>query len=395
MGKNGFNFALLLAFAAVIAAGVAHAVVLSGPSLNASLLYYQPVPASPGSLLDVYVQVYNSGEAARNVNVRFVDNAPFSLGNEADRVKTIESIPGQNSFLLHYQVRVSQDAVPGISYMRLEYSAGGGQSQTSMLPMSIYSTTVSLNVQNISVQPEYIAPGSVGTVSFQLYNAAPLRVRDGTVTLDLSNLDVVPVGGTNQQRFTALNPGDLQQFSFQIAPSPNIVPGTYKLPVILNFSDQQGRAYQRTEVIGVRIGAKPDITVNIDSSKITAEQKSGDVIIRVTNKGLGEVKFVDLTLGKSDTFELTSNSNEQYVGNIDSDDYKTASVSLEAKNDLVQIPVTVTYMDALNTPYSKNMTLTLQARPNASKGVSGWLIVGVGIIIAVAGYFIFRRRKVR
>jgi LPXTG-motif cell wall-anchored protein len=372
----------------------AHAVVTSTPNLNASLLYYTPVPATPGALLDVYIQIENSGTTAQRVSVTFIDNAPFSVDSEQDRVKSTDSIPSQQSFLAKYQVRVSKDALPGTNYIKIQYSIEGSTSvQTMLLPIDITSNSVSLDVSDVKLDPAVIAPGSTGTLTLTLHNSAQLKISSGVIRIDLSGVDIAPIGSTNQQRYTDVQPGEDQIFTFNLAPSPSIASGVYKIPVQIAFIDQQGRAYNMTEYIGIRVGAKPDISVIVDSSKLTSEQKTGDVIIRVTNKGLGEVKFVDVTVQPSDTYTLRSSSSEQYVGNIDSDDYKTALVTILAKGNDITIPVKVTYMDALNTPYTIEEDLHLHLYSTSTGGFNTTWIIVIVVVIAGAVYFFVRKRK--
>jgi len=392
MNRLTILFTLPLAF--FLIAISANAALLSGPSLNASLLYYEPVPAYPGSSVDVFVQVTNNGETARRVRVEFVDNGPFTLDSSVDGVRTLETLPGQQSFLIKYRVRVSQSADPGTNYIKVRYSPEGTDNvQTSLLPIQIFSSTVGLNLQDIKLEPETFVPGGVGRISFTIENLAPLSIKDGTVTLDLSELAIAPVGSTNQQRFTNMQSGEERQFTFRLSPSPDMAPGIYKVPAYINFSDQQGNSFARSEYIGIRIGAKPDVSITLDDTKLTTKTKTGDVIIRVTNKGIGEIKFVNLVLGNSESYDLLSGSQERYVGNIDSDDYKTARVTLEATADNVEIPVTVTYMDALNTPYSQQLTLQMKLRKENGGGSSTIIIVVVLLVVIVGAYLLLRKRK--
>ena len=119
---NNLRIALIAALIFVIAATPGFAVLTSsGPSLNASVLYYEPVPALPGRLLDVFVQIQNNDASARQVSVEFIDNVPFSIDNERDRVKSTDTIPARENFLVPYKVRVRppslyqfQSAVPMI-----------------------------------------------------------------------------------------------------------------------------------------------------------------------------------------------------------------------------------------------------------------------------------------
>jgi hypothetical protein len=368
-----------------------HAAIISGPSLNASLLYYQPVPATPGQLLDVYVQIANEGETARNVRVEFIDNYPFSLDNAGDKIKSVDTIPGQQNFLLKYQVRVDQNAQPGVNFLKISYGLSPANTQTTLIPIDVYGSALSLTVDSVALTPKTFAPGSIGKLTITLRNNAGIKVSSGVVKLDLAGLSIVPTSGTNQQRFTDIQANDVRSFIFELSPSPDLAAGVYQIPVILNFTDQNGRAYQQTEVVGITVGSTPDISVTIDDTKII--DNTGDVIIRVTNKGLGEVKFVDVILGNSDSYELLSASPEKYVGNIDSDDYKTARLTVKTKGDVLNIPVTVTYMDALNTPYNKSVTLSVPIQSTSDSNISPTIIVIIILVIAIIAYVVYRRRS--
>ena len=59
-----------------------------GSALDATLLYYQPVPAQPGDVLDVYIQIENDGGSPSKAGtVTFIDNGPFTL--ESTNTRTI------------------------------------------------------------------------------------------------------------------------------------------------------------------------------------------------------------------------------------------------------------------------------------------------------------------
>jgi hypothetical protein len=380
-----------IAFAMLLFAIPTHAAIISGPSLNASLLYYQPVPATPGQLLDVYVQIANNGDTAHNMRVEFIDNYPFSLDNNGDRVKSVETIPGQQNFLLKYQVRVDQNAQPGTNYIKVTYGLSPSNTQTALLPIDVYGSALSLTIDSVKLSPKTFAPGSIGRMTITLRNNAGVKISSGIIKLDLAGLSIVPIGGTNQQRFTDIQANNERNFIFDLSPSPDLAAGVYQIPIILNFTDQNGGAYQQTEVVGIAVGSTPDISITIDDSNIVDD--TGDVILRVTNKGLGEVKFVDVTLGNSDSYELISGSPEKYVGNIDSDDYKTARITVRTKEDILTIPVMVTYMDALNTPYNKSVTLSVPVQSTKTGSISITRIVLIILVIAIIGYVIYRRRS--
>ena len=382
-----------LALALLAFAQGATAYVGPGQSLNATLLYYEPVPAGPGDVVDVYVQIENTGSSSAKVQVAFVDTFPFSVDTETDRIKTTPSIPSQENFLVKYRVRVSPEAEPGVNYLKVEYYTDPATTQSALLPITVYSSDVSLAIEQVSVSPETIAPGSVGKVSVTVRNDARLSITDGYLQLMFSGLDIVPYGTTDQQRLTGLSGGVSRTYEFPIIPSPSLEPGVYSLPMVLNFTDQRGTKRTITQTIGLRIGAVPDVGVTLDDVSVAQGKDAIDLIVRVTNKGLGEIKFATLTLGDAEGYSVRSGGSEKYVGNIDSDDYKTARISILLSEDEVSIPVTLTYADAFNQPLTTQVTIKVNRPSDSGSGVSGWLIAVLVVIVALGAWYLLRRRN--
>jgi hypothetical protein len=387
--------ALVLTALALLLAGVpaASAYTSPNPSLNATLLYYTPVPATPGSILDAFIQIGNSGTTASKVSVEFVDNSPFSLDSQSDRVRSTDSIPAQGSFLLKYKVRVSKDALPGTNYIKLQYTIGeSGNAQSVLLPIDVKGTSATLNVESVDLAPATFAPGSTGKITLAVRNLAQLKVSSGTVKLDLANVDMAPIGSTDQQRFTDMQPDEVRTFEFNLAPSPGITPGVYKIPVSITFKDQQGVEYTMTEYIGVQVGVEPELLVYFDQTSISTDTKSGTAIIKFVNKGLSEIKFLEMEVLESKDVTVLSESNKVYVGNIAQDDYQTAELSLKTSKDVVDVPLRVTYRDALNRPYDQTVTLKLTAKDASGSGSSGWVLWAVIIaVVGVIGWWAVRR----
>ena len=392
MNRTALSAVMVTLLTLVLTTG-AHAYAGSTQSLNASLLYYEPIPAEPGSVIDVFVQVENTGGSSQSVSVAFSDTFPFSIDTETDRIKTTPRIPSQESFLVKYRVRVSPDAEPGTNYIKVQYYTDPETVQSALLPIDVFSSDVSLAVDDVAVDPATISPGETGTITVRVRNEARLAITDGYVKLDLSSVDIIPYGTTDQQRLTGFSGGAERTFVFTIIPSPDLEPGAYQVPLVLNFTDQRGTRRSISQTIGLRVGAVPDVAVSLDDVSAGAKNGDADLIVRVTNKGLGEIKFATVTLGAADGYRVRSGGAERYVGNIDSDDYKTARVPVEFEDDEASIPVTLTYADAFNQPYTRQLTLVAQ-RPAKGNGSIVWVVTIVVIALAIGAWYL-RRRKTR
>lgn len=384
------SMTIMLLAAFIIAAMSAHAYISPNPSLNASVLYYTPVPATAGSIIDVYIKIYNNGASSGDVTVEFIDNDPFSIGSESDRVRSTGTIPSSESFLLKYQVRVGKDALPGTNYIKISYGLkSSSMRQTALLPIDVESASSSLSVESVELTPATFEPGNPGTVAITVRNTAGLKIVSGSVKLDITNIDLAPIGGTNQQSFTDLQSDETRTFFFKLAPSPSIVPGVYKVPVVIAFKDQQGVEYSAAEYTGIPVGVEPELSVYFDSTSVSSDTKSGEVVVKFVNKGLSEIKFLELKVLQNDDVSVLSESDVVYVGNIAQDDYETAEIRLQVKKSPVDIPLRVTYRDALNREYSQTATLSLSTKEAAGDGkLSGttWLVLLVLIPIAWWAY---------
>jgi len=123
--------------------------------------------------------------------------------------------------------------------------------------------------------------------------------------------------------------------------------------------------------------------------------------VKIVNKGLPDMKFVNVRLFNSSKYRIISPS-EVYIGNIDSDDYETADFKLyiEKNSDKkVILPLAVEYKDANNKNYKNivNLELPLYSSSEAKKlglsegnGNFKWVLL---VILAAAGFFGYRYWK--
>jgi ATP-dependent Zn protease len=105
-------------------------------------------------------------------------------------------------------------------------------------------------------------------------------------------------------------------------------------------------------------------------------------------------------LQKSADFDLLSNSDTTYVGNLVSDDYQTAeyTIDIKSKANTISVPVVLQYMDSNNKYYEKNFNVQLNLIDNnkINPKSSGGSLITIIVIVLIAGgiwYFLKRRSK--
>lgn len=89
--------------------------------------------------------------------------------------------------------------------------------------------------------------------------------------------------------------------------------------------------------------------------------KNNELSIKVINKGLGDVKFLEVESVNSINFDFIS-SKKVYIGDLDSDDFDTVSFKIFLKEDIsdkINFPIKIKYSDSLNKEYSENLNLLI------------------------------------
>ncbi|MFH1174472.1 MAG: COG1361 S-layer family protein [archaeon] len=381
--------------------------------LSASLMKYEPVPAEPGKYITVYIKLENDGDkAAKDVVMELMPHYPFSIDGSDQVSKNLGTLGSQREYVFDFKLRVAADAVTGDNELRMRFTSDNGIWQENVFTITLQSGDATLGVVGAALQPAIIAPGEKGMLTIRVKNMADDVLKDITIALDLfssttatatsvSVLDppFAPIGLTNEQKIFQLASGNTEEFAFPLQAYTSASPGLYKIPINITYYDNVGTKYTLQQLIGVVVGSEPELSVVVDSTTLRSVPMMGDITLKVINKGLSDVKFLDMRLGESAAYEIMSASNEVYLGNLDSDDYDTATYKLKllTAQDLLSLPVSIAYRDANNNPYVLNTTVVakLYANGDDTKAPVG-LIVFIVIVLGVIGFFIYRKfRKPR
>ena len=183
---------------------------------------------------------------------------------------------------------------------------------------------------------------------------------------------------------------------------PDAEAGLYKVPITLEYYDELGRATTKTDLIGLKIGSIPDLSITLDSQEVYKKGDNGKIVIKFVNKGLSNVKLLNAKLGESKYYTILSND-EFYVGNIDSDDYETADFEISIKGSnwgKIILPLTVNYLDSNNKEYNIQKDIEFQIYSSGtakrlglikSSNIGNIFIILVLALIFYLGYRRFKR----
>ena len=414
----GILFAML-----IVCTSVSLAAVSDSADIEVSLINQNPDPAEPGKYVEVKWKVENIGSSnAENVIFEVLPKFPFSLDPGESATQKIGSIWGRqigdDGVMVTYRLKVDENAVEGQNEIEIRYSLDNGISwqKPGKFYINIRTHDAILNIKKVSYNPDPIPPGQKAVVSFEIENLADSLLKDIKIKLNLiavlqtatsityTELPFSPFGTTNQQVLKHIDAGEKKIVDFTLIADPDTEANIYKIPVTIEYSDELGTNYSKSEIISLIVGDKPMIEPVIDSTDIYMKHQLGNVDISFVNKGTTDIKFLDVELKESDNIEIIS-SPEVYLGNVDSDDYETAEFKIYVKNtDDSKLPLIIdySYLDPNNNKYEKQETLYLMVydKKEAERfglkegnGYGGFLTIIIIVIAGVVGYKIWKKKK--
>lgn len=381
-----------------------------------------PDPAEPGSYVELRWKIENLGTDSTDGLIFQLDpKYPFYLDEGERSEKKIGELSerqvGANAYILYYKLRVDDDAVEGNNEVELRYSRDGGDTWIKLPPFQVRveSHDILLNIEEVKVTPEETSPGERMSLEMEIQNIAPSAVKNLKIELELLTqlttstgistveLPFTPVGSSNEVKVRSLTPGEATAVEFDLVVDPDAEPGVYKIPITMEYQDDLGGNFSSNNVIGVIVSSEPDMSAVVDSSTVDGAGTSGEVNFRFVNKGVADIKFLNVMLDETDEYHVLS-SKEYYVGNVDSDDYETASFDIfidQAENGYIEFPVKVTYQDANNKHYEEDLTLKLRLYTEEERKTLGldeqnnMALYLVLLAVVVIGFFAYKKVKKR
>ncbi len=406
LNDNEKGFATLLHKKTILSLMVLLLVVVSaasvlaakrGPLISADILKYEPTPVEPGGYVEVWVSVNNEGTTSEDFRIDFFPEYPFSLAEGEDEMKTLKALPTQENAVIKYKLIVAHDAPNKDMPIKFQYQFGQSLVWTRLeSELSVRTAGAILIVDSYTTTPEAIEPGDFVTVDISLKNGGKITVKDIDVTMELDESVMAPIGSGNTKRIKEILPGETGKVSFTLIADTSAEIKVYSVPLILKYKDIRNTEYEDETRISLIMSAEPDLILVVDSSEVTTPGAPGMVVLKIINKGIMDLKYLNARLVSTDQYEVLSPSSEEYIGNLDSDDFETFEFIIKTNQKDVRLNTIVEFKDPYNKDYSKTFDLPLRVISQSELGVKGFpwgttaivLLVIVGII-----YWWYRRRK--
>ncbi len=259
-----------------------------------------------------------------------------------------------------------------------------------------------VSVESVNIIPKEVEPGKISDIELIMENSLNEDVEEIRVSLDFTNLPFAPYG-SSEKTIDELNEGKRKTLEFQVIALSDAKSGIYKIPVEIEYKDKEGIILYQKSLISLTINSKPLIDV-VSEEGLFLRGTENVLTIKVINKGLSDVKFLEIGVGKSTYYSLTSQDRE-YIGDISSDDFDSADFKIFIKENaasLIKIPVTVEYKDVLNREYSEEFYIPIKSYTQKqaiqlgllNKGYTSLVIeIIAGVIIMYIIYRIIKSRR--
>ena len=251
-----------------------------------------------------------------------------------------------------------------------------------------------LVVKTITTDPLELVPGNDGKLRVKLINNGDLAAKDIRVKLTLPD-EISFINDVSEKKMSEIKPDQEVEFNFSIITLPKTTEGVYKAFLSVDYVNYVGEERDDNYSVGIVVKSSPKIFAQIDKTDIYRGKNTGYISLLFTNNDLANIRFLTLEIGESNDYEVIS-TNKKYIGDLDSNDYQSATFTMNFKDDVkeTKIPVKVTYKDSLNKDYTENLEIPFKIRTAKELGIKDngyyWLIF-VLLIIVIAVLYIYRK----
>jgi hypothetical protein len=378
-------------------------------NVRITLLNQEPDPVAPWEYVDLRLKVENHGtqpveELYVKLDSGFPLQIPASLNTEKYLGTLWGGLYGSYGVVLNYRVRLSDNAAQGPNKFNVMYRSGNGEWASVELELNVRALHDMVAVDSIAINPEIIKAGDTASILFSIQNLGGTEIKDISVKLDFTEpgIPFVPDRELSQKLLSVLRPHEIGKLAFNIRVDPNAASRLYKIPLIIEYYDALNTKFTKTDVVGLEVGGRPELFVGLEQTSIFTSGTTGDVILNIVNNGETDVKFLKVKIAEQEYF-VVLDGQEQYIGNLDSDDYETVRLKMHLKSNCscFTIPVELEYKDTLNNEYreTRHIEIPYYTRADAIKfglvqrsNSVGILIV---IVIVLGGYLMYRKHKKR
>ncbi len=372
-------------------------------NIKVTLVNQEPNPVEPGEHLTVRFRIENLGSGqAQDIFLDLDDEFPFSVVSEEKNIGTLSGLQKERAgALVDFDVIVDPRASEGTKEIFARYKiSNSGYVKTGPYNISIKARQAALEIAKANSIPEEVIPGDKSNLTLLISNVGRSTIKNLQIKLDLSatTTPFAPFGAAEERTISQLQAGASENITFGLISLPSATAGVYKIPIKLSYFDQVGKNFSRDDLVSLTVGGKPSIIALVSEQDTLKQGKTGEVTVQIINNGLVDIKLMTIELKPTADFDIVSPSTI-YIGNLESDDFDTSifKIYVKKESESIKMPITISYMDANNRPFSTSMELAPKLYINGeaaaygleSKSITGFVIAA---IIVAAGLIIYLTR---
>lgn len=336
-----------------------------------------PDPVEPGADVSVKLRIQNDGnKKADDVTFDLQIQYPFFLKTESQNFETAQSICSGCSKDNSYHFSIESDAVSGVYPLKYDLFEENGRIKTSGEVNIRVTGKPDIIFESTSETPR-VKPGNTLVAELAFKNVGTGKARK--IKVSSSSEEFIKLG-SGVDFIEEMKAGETISLPLSFTIAEKTVPDTYRIPIVMGFSDEQGTEYESTEFYGVEVihGAE----VGLQSLKISPPHSltKGDEVeiqLRVENTGSGNADNVKVRIDSP-----FDGNKVAYLGRLEKDDDRPTIFTLQAtKRGEIPHSVHITYHDDVgNHETRENFTLTV--------GSGKWYF-GVVVLILIITLIIF------
>ena len=346
--------------------------------MRLTLMRYDPAPVAPGEYFDLWIALEpteKTGSSSivglndiQDVELELVEDYPFSIDPNDDVLREFGNLGMGEQVIAKYRVRLDETSASGDNEIKFIYrSADDSGIETPSLDINVQDIDPTLNILSIETIPEQLIPGSPAELSITISNGATSVFKNIDMKLDIdgTSIPLVPYKSSRIQTLRTLGAGEDYTFTFDIIAEEDAAAGVYKIPFNISYSSSNNSVFSQDDTFGILIGAEADLSFNLEEFDTFQKGTTGAFVVSVSNVGPSELKFMTIELLEGDGY-VNLGTSQEYLGNLDSDDFETSSFDLYVENENdVELSFQLNYKDTYNEEYEETFNLTLPVYSNA------------------------------
>ena len=407
MNRRIAAFGILIVFLSVLVSPVIGAPLtgVQGNRIKANFMSQIPDPADAGKDVDVRWQIVNTISGTVE-NLRFHLDADypflFEAGDSPDRDLGASAGTNDNNvfYVLHYKLRVADNANKGTYNVTLSWSTGEGWTKKEF-PLYIDPKRADFVVGALVTSPEkLVADTTEAKLSVNIDNLGKGNAENVKVRLVLPSGFKPTYSYSDEVSLGIIEKGSTKTANFFVDIEENVKEGEHNARLELTYKDEndENNTY-RTKTLDLTIPVKPSLYLIIDSVTTAPEKlvpgTKADVRIKVRNTGNEKAQSVSLRVFKdaSQPFDFTEKSD--FIGKLERNESGDAvlkvAVDSKASAKKYLLDVELRGIDEKNNVVIFRRTLPLTVNPENKNLPSAGVFGAVLAIMSVFAYLKWKK----